>query len=306
VNAKSAGAARWPTERLMSLTRTEWPLRTLFFTVEPPRLMRADGFEWEHEIRVALPASYGFTDRVYPVLWITDNELECALAVLRDVELILVSIGAGRVSVRETSARRAFEFRPAEDPYFDGPGGEYLRRELPGRFPEFERSGGAGQFLDFLISDVRRVLAAEYRMDPRDHGLFGFSFGGAFVAYALFALPGAFSRYISGSPTLNTGDYAIFDAEERYAAEHDDLPADVFFGAGGAEMTEPVIAAWGCVSSMVRMVETLSLRGYPSLRLTAKLFPGESHRTVLPHVLSWGVRSVWGNQVASQHWSGEA
>jgi hypothetical protein len=44
---------------------------------------------------------------------------------------------------------------------------------------------------------------------------------------------------------------------------------------------------------MARLAETLSLRGYPSLRMTAKIFPGERHATAMHTVLSWGVRTLW-------------
>jgi predicted alpha/beta superfamily hydrolase len=134
-------------------------------------------------------------------------------------------------------------------------------------------------------------------MDPDGHGLFGYSAGGAFVGYALFARPGAFAKYICGSPALYLSNGAIFKLEEQYAAEHDDLPADVFFGAGDAEITEPLIAGYGCVSSMAKMAETLSFRGYPSLRLTVKIFPGEIHQTAMHSVLVWGVRSLWSDAI---------
>ena len=50
----------------------------------------------------------------------------------------------------------------------------------------------------------------------------------------------------------------------------------------------------------IRVAQTLSIRGYPTLRMQARIFPGESHDTVLPHVLSWGVRSVWSDRLASR------
>jgi predicted alpha/beta superfamily hydrolase len=270
-------------------------------SVADRRTMRADGLEWEHEIRVALPSSYEESERSYPVLWLTDNDLEGALAVLGDAQLILVAVGAaGSVSEPELNVRRAYDFYPTDDfVAFDGPGSELLREELERRYPSGmrPRGGGAGRFLDFLVDDVRPALAADYRLDAEEHGLVGGSAGGAFVAYALFARPGAFSTYICGSPTLNACDFAVFELERRYAESHDDLPARVFFGAGEAELTEPIISEFGCVSSMARMVETLALRHYPSLQLSAKFFAGETHETAHSHVLRWGVQSTWGDRV---------
>jgi uncharacterized protein len=292
---------QWWSASWRSASPSEVTLRSPFFSVQPSRTMRALGFGWEHEIRVALPFSYALTDWAYPVLWILDNQLEHALTVLAGSDLILVSVGAGGVPVREFGVRRAYDFAPTPDLSFTGAGGDYSRRETERLMPELLRSGaggGAARFLDFLVDTVRPALAAEYRMDPGDHGLFGFSAGGAFVGYAIFSRPDAFTRYICGSPALNTGNFHIFELEERYAAAHSDLPAHVFFGAGEAEMSEYLLSGQGIVSSMARMVETLSIRGYPSLRMQARIFPGESHDTVLPYMLSWGVRSVWGDAVA--------
>jgi predicted alpha/beta superfamily hydrolase len=242
--------------------------------------MRAAGFEWDHEIRVALPFSYPRTERIYPTLWITDNQLETALDVLAGLELILVSVGGGQISPSEFQRRRTFDFSPREDYLWEGPGGDYIRANPPPGWLE-NKGGGAGGFLDFLIDDVRHALASEYRMDPDDHGIVGESGGGMFVGFALFARPGGFARYICGSPNLYGSNNRIFELEERHAAEHDDLPADVFFAAGEGEITQPFINAAGCVSSMVKMAETLSFRGYPSLRLTVRIFPGET-RTAPP------------------------
>src|SRR4029077_4043685 len=41
--------------------------------IEPSRRMRAEGFKWDHEIRIALPHSYHETNKAYPVLWVTDG-----------------------------------------------------------------------------------------------------------------------------------------------------------------------------------------------------------------------------------------
>jgi predicted alpha/beta superfamily hydrolase len=288
-------------DALKALVPQEAPLRSGFFTVEPARTMRARGFEWDHELRVALPASYGSGNSSYPVLWIMDNQLEESLALLQSRELILVSVGSPRVPTQDNAVRRTYDFTPGPDQFFDGPLGDSLRRHLEALWPETatpEATGGAQEFLDFLVDDARQVLAADYRMDPEDHGIVGFSQGGTFVGFSLFARPGAFKRYILGSGALYTGNGAIFDLEATYAAEHDDLPAHVFLAAGDGEITEPVLSSFGLVSATARLAETLTSRGYPSLRLTMKVFPGETHQTMFPLLLSWGVRTVWGDNAS--------
>jgi predicted alpha/beta superfamily hydrolase len=288
-------------ERWLTSLPADVALRSWSFSLEPPRLMRADGYGWDHEVRVALPFSYRFTDKLYPVLWIMDNDLESALPVLSGADLVLVGVGAPAVPRREFAVRRAYDFTAAADLYFSGPAGDYVRRETAQSWPELMRpdtGGGAGRFLDFLVHDLRPLLASQYRLDPLEHGLFGFSQGGTLVGYTLFTQPEAFARYICGSPALNSGDYRVFQLEEEYAASHSDLVLSIFFGAGELEMTEHWISGAGIVSSMARMVETLYIRNYPSLQMETRIFPGESHDTVLPQVLRWGVRSVWGDKVA--------
>jgi len=288
---------------MLAATSTDALLRTpFFFSVEPTRTMRAAGFEWEHELRVALPASYATSSRTYPVLWVTDNMLETALDVLgfhfAGTELILVGVGAPASSIREHAHRRTFDFYSRDDPYPSGPGGDQLR-ELYAADPDSAGwvGGGAGRFLDFLVDVARPALAADYRMDADDHGLLGVSAGGAFVGYSLFARPAAFAKYIACCPVFGASNGAIFSLEEEYAAEHDDLPASVFFGAGEAEITQPLISGYGVVSSTAKLAETLTVRGYPSLRLTVRIFPGETHASVVHSAVGWGVRSVWGDAV---------
>ena len=130
-----------------------------------------------------------------------------------------------------------------------------------------------------------------------DHGLMGHSGGGMFTSYALFARPGAFRRYIIGSPSSNAADRTAFRLEATYAAANKDLKADIFFGAGEQEIGQLFMAAWGIVSAPVLMAETLLLRQYPSLKVTTRIFPGKDHFTVLADIISEGVRAVWADKV---------
>ncbi len=157
--------------------------------------------------------------------------------------------------------------------------------------------GGARAFLGFLVDDLRPALSSEFRFDPDDHGLFGISAAGLFVGYALFARPGAFAKYICGSPYLFSGGEEVFRLEAEYAAAHDDLPASVFFGAGETEIDDLMMSRMQIVGSMVRLAETLRVREYPSLRMSSRIFTGESHDSSIPLTLSWGVRTLWADSL---------
>jgi predicted alpha/beta superfamily hydrolase len=274
----------------------EAPLRCGTFNVQAPRTMRAPGYERSHEVRVALPLSYDTTDPPFPVLWVTDNRLEAVISALSYADMIIASVGGGLVEPQLATQRRIYDLYPTDDIYAPGEMGAYLKARDAQLFGDrIPRGGGASAFLDFLIDEVRPALEADYRMDAQDHGLFGFSSGSTFVCYSLFAGPGSFARYICGSPAFAGSADVIFDCEARYAARHDDLPVQLFCAAGEADISE--LSAWGAVSSMTRFCETLSFRAYPSLRLTVRIFPGETQHTMLHPVLTWGVRALSGERV---------
>jgi predicted alpha/beta superfamily hydrolase len=240
---------------------------------------------------VALPLSYAETSTRYPVLWVTDNALELALAVLPPLELIIVSVGAPGGGF---TPARAYDFYPLEDIHPSGPVGEWLREWGTARGTAHP-GGGAPRFRDFLIDDVRTALAAEYRMDPDDHAIEGYSAGGWFVLYTMFTRPGGFAKHIAGAPAGYYCQNLLWEIEQQYADEHDDLRAQLFLGVGDGEMTTDHY--FGCLSSTARMVELLSFRKYPSLELTATIYPGETHATSLPSVLAGGVRALWGDAI---------
>lgn len=273
-------------------------------SIEPAFARRTAAFDWDYEVQVALPASYGvMPDKRYPVLWLTDGPLLIHLAVgLVNAlvvgglapEMIIVSVGcASGAGVAEYGRRRGIDLTPpGKSMFYDGPGGDFMRKlGAPEGAPQ-----QADQLLAFLVDELRPALARTYRMDD-DHGLMGHSGGGMFTSYALFARPGAFRRYIIGSPSSNAVDKVAFRLEAAYAASNTDLKADIFFGAGEQEIGQLLTAAWGIVSAPVLMAETLLLRQYPSLKVTTRIFPGKDHFTVLADILAEGIRAVWADKV---------
>ena len=57
------------------------------------------------------------------------------------------------------------------------------------------------------------------------------------------------------------------------------------------------MSAVGIVSCVARIAEILKMREYPSPKLHVRLFPGETHGSVIPLNLGWGLRTPWRDQV---------
>lgn len=263
--------------------------------VEPTRSVRAPGYGFDHDVRIWLPPSYKHhTEQHYPTLWVTDNTLEYAQIALQGApanapELIVVAVGGSReLSWTEFQRRRTYDFLPDRALLTEPQDGDYPADS------DDASIGGAASFRDFLIDTLRPMLAEEYRMDPADHGLAGYSGGAMFALYVLFTRPEAFSKYLIGGAADGV-DYLRLERE--YAATHEDLVARVFIGAGAAEMTDSLGARARVLSTTARVVEALTVRGYPSLELSATVLPGHDHGTAAPLLYIEGVRALWRGQI---------
>ena len=252
------------------------------------RQERAKGWEWDHQVRIYLPPSYEQTDRMYPTLWVTDNNLETIQAALSGgsmgftQELIVVAIGPpGDVNPAEFQRRRTYDFLPPTEEL--GP--------LLGTNPA-DSVGGAAGFLDFIANQLRPMLAREYRLDLDDQGYAGHSGGAQFGLYVLLNKPESFHKYIISSPAAYQ---TWLDMEARYFEKNKDLNAKVFLSAGEEEFTHAIWSRSQIGSTVATMAERLSARAYPSLELTVRIFPGEDHLTVTPMAYTRGIRALWGN-----------
>lgn len=280
------------------------PNSSMTMFVQEPRMMRAKGFDYDHEVLIALPASYkAYPEKRYPVLWVTDGELHFhmvigALNILTFSgelpEMIVVAVGSPSELGMAGHLRRLSDFSPPGEGYQRS--GEAGRIQLEHiKFPEFEHRGA--EFLSFLIDDLRPRLSREFRMLDGNHALFGHSAGGLFAGYALFARPEAFSKYIIGSPYLYGVQGAVFVHEKEYADSNDDLDVEIFLGLGDEEVSGRFdLADAGLASSTALLAERLKSRRYPSLQITSRIYTGEDHGTVIPRIVMEAIPALWGDE----------
>ena len=175
-------------------------------------------------------------------------------------------------------------------------------QELISQLAEKEvKGGGADKFLQFLTSELRDWVSANYNVSD-DTTYVGDSMGGFFGTYVLLHKPESFKRYVIGSPWL-IWDYPLaFDYEEKYASEHDDLEAIVYMAAGAEEHilgphVDPIQAGIfrdaKTAELCQRMIDKLESRNYSSLNLTGKILEDETHFTILGALVNRGLRRVF-------------
>lgn len=270
---------------------------------QPPFRIKAEGIDWEYEVRVSLPGSYGMKEsKSYPVLWVLDGSLYHGTA----AEMANVNAILGRmpyvivvsVGYPAENSRVAYSQKRIKDFRFEGsvldlsdaddPATQHYKKTLEqyGIFTTEPSPGNGAVFLDFLVDTLRPLLSEQYRMSDK-HVLYGHSGGGMFTSRSLFARPGEFSGYIVSSGTSEDA----LRAEKLFAESNEDLDARVFVAAGDLEVAVDQYAGLRLVSNTIKFAESLALRNYPSLDLEVQLHHAKDHATVWP--LSLGEGMIW-------------
>ena len=175
---------KWPLQRVpKSPTRMTIPYAMSW---EKPARARAEGYDHDHEILVALPPSYHVSpERSYPVLWSMDGAMAFAVTSgivnlytvgKRIPEIIVVGVGHRSETGMLGFANRTFDLFPPGSVWSD-PG--LARDHMKGKGFDFDMAlpfMKGDLFLDFLVDQLRPSLGEKYRMAD-DHALWGHSAG---------------------------------------------------------------------------------------------------------------------------------
>ncbi len=240
------------------------------------------------QIDVAWPLPRNTTGAPLPVVYVLDGNGLFAMVtqIVRVLELgdelpplLIVGVGYSGEPADHIPTRRMRNLTPSVDSTTaDGALG-----------------GGAAAFLAFINTELKPAIAQRFDVDTSDSTLVGNSLGGLFALHTLFNAPGSFTRYVAGSPALWWDDGALFRDEQAYAMRENDLRGRLFMGVGALEkdQTRPNETGFAMVTNVERLTATLRGRAYPSLHLETVIFPAETHLSVVPAMLSRGLRSVF-------------
>lgn len=246
----------------------------------------------DYLIDIHLPASYGKSDQTYPVLYVPDgnNTFGLVSQTLRFLDLYdevaeVIAVGIGYpdiLTMRSTMGHRTRDFTPTSNTWYDN---VYVNT-VPDA-PAYLGSGGAANFLHFIRQELMPLVNGRYRTDPAHTTLKGHSFGGLFALNTLLTEPDAFSHYLVGSPSVWWDGMALLNIEEAYAAQHKELPANVFMTVGGLE--PPFM-----IGDTYRMAQILSSRNYAGLNLKTVFIEDETHKSSVPAFTVKSLRHIYG------------
>lgn len=215
----------------------------------------------EYQLAVWLPESYVGSEQHYPVIYLLDGDaffgaavsLIPLLSILGKLpEMIIVGIGYGS---------------------FENWG---LLRELDFKIPEVQaepENSHADWFLAALKQEIIPFIEANYRADPKERLLAGYSSGGFFTVYALIHEPGLFRRYLAGSPDTDLSCPYLLANDQALVSREPAAPIDLFLTVGSLEDG----TMQSSVASFQEMVKAIHARGYPGIRFFSEIYEGENH-----------------------------
>jgi predicted alpha/beta superfamily hydrolase len=154
------------------------------------------------------------------------------------------------------------------------------------------KTGGADEFHEFIEEVLKPTINAEFRTNPNDESLLGYSLGGLFAVYSLFNHPESYDRYIIGSPSLWFDDKVSFLYELAYFEQHSDMEKSVFISVGSLEEQDPPDEK-KMVSNAIDFYEILSERKYSSLFLDFSILEGKTHGNAPFESFNLGIKSVF-------------
>lgn len=224
----------------------------------------------ERRLLIALPDSYGKTQRSYPSLYVLDAEAQFVTAAA------LVSSMAKNDQIPEmvvigiTNTQRNRDLVPSL-PYHHSNG--------------HPMSGAAVAFARFVVGELQPWVRARYRVNDF-RILAGHSNGGLFALHLIMTRPASFSAYLAMSPSH--GD----DMTPALVKALHALRADQFVFLSSADHEPNIGPATG------KLAARLSQAPSAAVRWTSRHFDHETHRTSVQPALYAGLRALYDGYLA--------
>ena len=249
------------------------------------------------DLFIDLPPGYEETDQTYPVVYLLDAWEVWGLVLhtyqqlifLNDIpKMIIVGISYPvegdfyTDGMKEHLDMRARLFTPTHLTYE-----QTVEKHGKGTAQFIRVSGDGKKFLGFIEKELIPFIEKEYRTDPNNRGLFGYSLGGTFTTFAMLYKPGLFQNYFIGSPFLNWDDKAVytFDNLDQLTASGDSI--NVYISWGELESAE------GRHHPLKFYLEE---KAHPNIHFLSEVLSGENHLSGVGLANSRAFRRLYGRK----------
>jgi len=224
----------------------------------------------EYQLFISLPLSYASSNKTFPVLYLLDGNatytLVRPLIELQQIiqlipELIIVGIGYPQQTYMDTLGLRGRDLTPIE----------LTPEQKAGGYP-FEETGGGPQFLNFLVHELIPLIDQDFRTEPNDRALLGWSLGAMFVLYTMFEQPDLFKRMIAISPGID-----FPDTDKQSLKQNPSLPVKLYLAVEAPSDDARTLKE---IELTRQFVKVISEQNYAGLEVTLQVFEGEDHFSV--------------------------
>lgn len=238
-----------------------------------------------YPVYIAIPGSYNYTDRKYPVVFMLDAyssfgimvQAQRLLAYSKEVpEAIIVGISSEGGS-KEFVYNRSRDYTPTEIDQKNLP--ESMKEMIP-------VSGGAKKFLNFIMDELIPFVEAKYRCENNERTLVGHSLGGLFCFYTLFTNPEIFNKYVIISPALAWDNEVILKMAKKYFDDSKQITATIYSAVGELE-DKMFIDPWS------RLMAELNDHPQKGIKIKSEIAKNETHYTIIPYICTHGLTSVF-------------
>lgn len=179
----------------------------------------------KYEIKVRLPEHYHETTESYPILYLLDGDHAFAMA----SDIVQYLIYGGHIPDLIIASPAYGDKNDPEN------GGTNMRARdlLPFPTPWSDTMPGGVEYIDFFKQELIPFVESQFRVDPSNRTIAGYSAGAIFVLFALFQNPTLFQHWIALDGLLPQ----IMEIEEDFATSNSALLARLFLASGDDMMT---------------------------------------------------------------------
>lgn len=234
----------------------------------------------QYELYIKLPEAYEEdTDKRFPVIYATDGIWQMDLLSGNADFLIPDAILVG-ISWQKDARKEIDDDRPHVSRFRD-------YSMVPHDDPAVQSKYSLGQARNhtaFIRNDVIAYVEENFRTAPGKRAYLGYSMGGSFGAYILFAEPDTFDHYILGSPAFDPRNIEfITDMAARSGTAGKEMNARVFVSIGELEENEMAVT-----KSFVSLLQRQAQAGLVHTDL--QIIKGSDHTTAVPETFTRGIK----------------